>query len=81
LNIRILRDLGETVKVFVVLRAGVNASPEEIREWARTRMSAYKVPQIVEFVDSLPRSGSGKVQWRVLQQREVEGAASGFKEH
>ncbi|RZF28540.1 hypothetical protein EVC45_16940 [Paraburkholderia sp. UYCP14C] len=67
---------GETVKAVVVPRAGVDASAEEIREWARTRMAAYKVPQFVEFIGSLPRSGSGKVQWRILQQREAEGVTS-----
>jgi fatty-acyl-CoA synthase len=66
---------GEVVKAFVVLRSGTDASSREIIEWAHTRMAAYKVPQIVEFIDSLPRSGSGKVQWRVLQQREVEAEA------
>jgi fatty-acyl-CoA synthase len=35
-------------------------------------MAAYKVPRIVEFADSLPKSGSGKVMWRVLQDREAE---------
>jgi fatty-acyl-CoA synthase len=60
---------GETVKAFVVLRAGVDASAQEIIEWARTRMAAYKVPQIIEFIGSLPRSGSGKVRWRDLQQQ------------
>jgi fatty-acyl-CoA synthase len=62
---------GETVKAFVVLRVGADASVEEIIEWARARMAAYKVPRVVEFIDNLPRSGSGKVQWRVLQQRDV----------
>jgi fatty-acyl-CoA synthase len=33
-------------------------------------MASYKVPAIVEFVESLPRSGTGKVQWRELQDRE-----------
>lgn len=65
---------GETVKAFVVRRAGTDASAEAIIEWAHTRMAAYKAPQIVEFVDSLPRSGSGKVQWRLLQQRDMERA-------
>lgn len=61
---------GESVKACVVLRPNCFASEQEIIEWARTRMAAYKVPQSVEFVDSLPRTGSGKVQWRVLQERE-----------
>ncbi|MBL8325076.1 MAG: long-chain fatty acid--CoA ligase [Rubrivivax sp.] len=62
---------GETVKAVVVPRAEVrgNARPEDITAWAREHMAAYKVPRIVEFVDALPKSGSGKVMWRVLQER------------
>ncbi|MBL8342961.1 MAG: long-chain fatty acid--CoA ligase [Rubrivivax sp.] len=62
---------GETVKAVVVPRAEVRGSarPEDITAWAREHMAAYKVPRIVEFVDSLPKSGSGKVMWRVLQER------------
>jgi acyl-CoA synthetase (AMP-forming)/AMP-acid ligase II len=33
-------------------------------------MAAYKVPRAVLFVDALPRSGTGKVQWRALQEQE-----------
>jgi len=33
-------------------------------------MAAYKVPRIVEFVESLPKSATGKIQWRALQERE-----------
>lgn len=61
---------GETVKAFVVLRAGADASAQEIIAWAHDHMASYKVPQIVEFVPGLPRTGSGKVQWRLLQERE-----------
>jgi fatty-acyl-CoA synthase len=62
---------GETVKAVIVLRAGaVGTSPEDITRWARDHMAAYKVPKIVEFVDALPKSGAGKVLWRVLQEKE-----------
>ena len=63
---------GETVKAVVVLRpdARGHTAPEDIVAWARDHMAAYKVPRIVEFVDQLPKSGSGKVMWRVLQERE-----------
>ncbi|MFO1327562.1 MAG: long-chain fatty acid--CoA ligase [Rubrivivax sp.] len=69
---------GETVKAFVVLRdaARATATPEQIIEWAREHMAAYKVPRLVEFVDALPKSGSGKVMWRLLQEREQAGAAT-----
>ena len=63
---------GETVKAVVVLRqeARDRTAPEDIVAWAREHMATYKVPRIVEFVDALPKSGSGKVMWRALQERE-----------
>jgi fatty-acyl-CoA synthase len=63
---------GETVKAVVVLRAEAKGktSAEDIVAWARDNMAAYKVPKLVEFVDSLPKSGSGKVMWRLLQDQE-----------
>jgi fatty-acyl-CoA synthase len=61
---------GETVKAVVVKRSGSSVSEEEIIAWARTQMAAYKVPRSVEFVDALPKSGSGKIMWRSLQERE-----------
>jgi len=33
-------------------------------------MADYKVAGVVEFVEALPRSGTGKIQWRVLQEKE-----------
>ena len=45
-------------------------SADDIIEWSRRHMAAYKAPRIVEFVDSLRKSGSGKVMWRLLQERE-----------
>jgi fatty-acyl-CoA synthase len=65
---------GETVKAVIVRRAGVEASAEEIIAWSREKMAAYKTPRIVEFVDALPRSATGKVMWRTLQERENEPA-------
>jgi fatty-acyl-CoA synthase len=63
---------GETVKAFIVLRdaARGHTSEQQIIDWAREHMAAYKVPRLVEFVDALPKSGSGKVMWRLLQERE-----------
>jgi fatty-acyl-CoA synthase len=61
---------GETVKAVIVLRAEARGktSEQDIIDWAREHMAAYKVPRIVEFVDVLPKSGSGKVMWRLLQE-------------
>jgi fatty-acyl-CoA synthase len=68
---------GETVKAVVVLRAEARGktSEQDIIDWAREHMAAYKVPRIVEFADSLPKSGAGKVMWRLLQDKEAERAA------
>jgi len=66
---------GETVKAVVVLRAEAKGktSAEDIVAWSRDHMAAYKVPKIVQFVDVLPKSGSGKVMWRLLQDQEAAG--------
>jgi fatty-acyl-CoA synthase len=61
---------GELVKALVVLREGAHATADEIASWAREHMAPYKVPSEIAFVDSLPRSGTGKVQWRQLQEEE-----------
>lgn len=67
---------GETVKAVVVLRASHKGqiSEGDIIEWTRQNMAAYKHPRIVEFVDALPKSATGKVQWRVLQEAEMARA-------
>lgn len=63
---------GETVKAVVVLRAGHKGqvSEQDIMDWCRQNMAVYKVPRLVQFVDALPKSGSGKVMWRALQEAE-----------
>ena len=61
---------GETVKAVVVLKPGAAASAEEILDWARGRMAAYKAPRQLAFADALPRTPSGKLMWRTLQERE-----------
>jgi fatty-acyl-CoA synthase len=64
---------GETVKAVVVLRPEWRGRADEqtIVDWCRENMAAYKVPRIISFVDALPKSGSGKIQWRELQDREA----------
>ena len=68
---------GETVKALVVLRPEWHGRVEEqtLIDWCRSTMAAYKVPRIIAFVDALPKSGSGKIQWRELQDRETAAAA------
>jgi len=61
---------GETVKLVAVLKPGENATGDQILDWARSKMAAYKVPRKIEFIDALPRTGSGKLMWRALQEKE-----------
>ncbi|HTW83619.1 MAG TPA: long-chain-fatty-acid--CoA ligase [Candidatus Sulfotelmatobacter sp.] len=68
---------GEQVKAMIVLREGQHATGDEIAAWAREHMAAYKVPTLYEFVDTLPRSGTGKVQWRELQEADHRKTMAG----
>lgn len=61
---------GEAVKVFVVLKPGMDASVEEIVEFCKERMAKYKVPSHVVFVPALPKSAVGKVLRRELRELE-----------
>ena len=64
---------GESVKAVVVLRASHKGqvSEQDIIEWCRANMAVYKIPRSVQFADALPKSGSGKVMWRALQEAEM----------
>ena len=62
---------GETVKAIVVVKKDAKATTaEDIVNWAREKMAAFKVPRVVEFVDALPKTATGKILWRELQERE-----------
>lgn len=62
---------GETVKAVIVPKTEAqDLSAEAIQAWCRERMAAYKVPRIVTFAESLPKSATGKILWRVLQDEE-----------
>ncbi len=67
---------GESVKAMVVLRSTHKGqvSEQDIIDWCRETMAVYKVPRVVEFIDALPKSGSGKVMWRALQEAEMAKA-------
>jgi long-chain acyl-CoA synthetase len=59
---------GETVKSYIVLKAGETAEAGEIIAHCRETLAAYKVPKIVEFIDELPKSAVGKVLRRELKE-------------
>ena len=67
---------GESVKAVVVLRSTHKGqvSEQDIIDWCRDTMAVYKVPRVVEFLEVLPKSGSGKVMWRALQEAEMAKA-------
>jgi fatty-acyl-CoA synthase len=69
---------GETVKAMVVLRTEWRGrvDAQQIIDWCRENMAAYKSPRIIEFVDALPKSGAGKIMWRELQDREAAVTAA-----
>ena len=64
---------GETVKALVVLRPEWRGriAEQALIDWCHENMAAFKAPRILTFVESLPKSGSGKIQWRELQNREL----------
>jgi acetyl-CoA synthetase len=66
---------GEVVKAFVVLGDGVEPTDslaKEIQEFVRTRLAAYEYPRLLEFVDALPVTVTGKIQRSELRRREQE---------
>ena len=62
---------GESVMALLVRKPGQEAlTAEDFIAWCRQQMAVYKAPRIVRFVDSLPKSGTGKILWRQLQEQE-----------
>ena len=69
---------GNLVKAFIVLAAGHVASPaleDEIQRHVRAHLAPYEYPKEIEFIDALPMTTTGKVQRRVLREREKERKA------
>jgi long-chain acyl-CoA synthetase len=62
---------GETVKAFVSLTPETSATPEELIDFCRGRMAAYKYPRRVEILAELPKNTSGKLLRRELRDREA----------
>jgi long-chain acyl-CoA synthetase len=62
---------GETIKAVVSLKAGQSATPDELKQFARGQLAAYKYPRVVEIVDELPKTTSGKIMRRMLRTEPV----------
>jgi fatty-acyl-CoA synthase len=69
---------GETVMALVVLKptGSTPITPADLLAWCRQAMAVYKAPTLIRFVEQLPKSGTGKIQWRELQQQEFERVAA-----
>jgi long-chain acyl-CoA synthetase len=65
---------GETVKAYIVLKAGETATPEEIREFCASKLAPFKLPRQIEFRSELPKSMVGKLLRRELVEEEVRKA-------
>jgi long-chain acyl-CoA synthetase len=66
---------GETVKAFVSLKPGTSANEEELIEFCKSKIAAYKYPRSVEIVDEVPKTVTGKFLRRALRDRDA-GAAT-----
>ncbi|HLA37868.1 MAG TPA: acetate--CoA ligase [Candidatus Brocadiales bacterium] len=67
-------ERGEIIKAFIVLRHGHKPSrelEEEIKEFIRHRLSAHAYPREIQFMDSIPKTRSGKIMRRLLKAREL----------
>jgi fatty-acyl-CoA synthase len=63
---------GENVMALLLLKPAFKGqvTEQDLIDWSREHMAAYKTPRIVRFVDTLPKSGTGKILWRQLQEQE-----------
>ena len=64
---------GEAVKGVVVLKKGQQATEQEIIQFCKDRIAHYKAPKSIDFIDALPRTGSGKIQKKGLRDKHWEG--------
>ena len=64
--------LGENIKAVIVLKAGSKTTERDILRHCRINLPAFKVPKIVEFRESLPKTSSGKIKKHVLVEEHVE---------
>lgn len=70
------RYRGETVKAYIVLKSEQHATAEDIIAFCRTRLAAYKVPRLIEFRDTLPKSLVGKFLRRLLVEEDEKRTAA-----
>jgi long-chain acyl-CoA synthetase len=63
---------GETVKAYIVLKEGSTVTKEELNQFARKYLAAYKAPRLYEFRNELPKTAVGKILRRNLVEEEMK---------
>lgn len=64
---------GESVKAVVVQRDGFVVTADDVERVCREQIASYKRPRVIEFLDELPKTGTGKIQRHVLRERDWAG--------
>ena len=59
--------MGEEIKAYVVLKEGASVESEELIAYTKNNIAAYKYPRIVEMIDALPMSATGKILKKELR--------------
>ena len=62
---------GESPKAYIVLKPGETATAEEFLEFCRERLTGYKIPKYIEFIDTLPRTQVGKPDRKALKELDA----------
>jgi long-chain acyl-CoA synthetase len=60
-------ELGEEVAAVLALKPGRSATPEELRDYVKGKVAAYKYPRTVKIVDELPKGPTGKILKREIK--------------
>jgi long-chain acyl-CoA synthetase len=66
--VAVRRENGTQIKAFIVPANG-RLSPEDVNDHARKSLPAFKRPQVIEFIEALPRTASGKIMRSVLREK------------
>ncbi|MGE4290933.1 MAG: AMP-binding protein [Desulfovibrio sp.] len=66
------RKYGEEIGAFIILKKGVDMSPEDVRDFCRGKISRYKIPKYIAFLDEFPMTASAKIQKFKLREMAAE---------
>ena len=72
---------GETVKAYVVLKEGSRLTSDDLNQYARKYLAAYKAPRLYEFREELPKTAVGKILRRTLVEEEMRKIEEENKKH